>query len=356
MTQERINRKLFDGTIHSNVSLMREMITKGADVNVFLRDDRIWCTPLFISIKQKNLETARILMKNGAVANRDYKDENGKMWNIMTYAMSNSSMEICELAVEFKCFDVREVIHYASHHCSVEMLELILTKGGGEAYIDHVSEKWKRTPLYFAKTVEHSRLLIRHGANVNHSVDNESILHNACSTSRFEFVKVLVEHGADVNFQMSADAPRWSLCTPLQFAASTGCVEIVEYLVEQGARIDIVDASGHDAEHYARVRNHIRAAEFLSQHRAFIDGDIATDSDEDDDDDLPWSRMYCVMGCSNKTKYRCKGCYSIKYCSVTCQHKDWKDHRRDCKKIRAYIECEKQQVAATRAPPPTNSS
>lgn len=74
-------------------------------------------------------------------------------------------------------------------------------------------------------------LLISYGADVNkESAGKISPLHDACDPlSNLDAVKLLVEHGAHINSR-SLDN-----CTPLMFACALGKIEVVEYLLAQGA-------------------------------------------------------------------------------------------------------------------------
>ncbi len=81
------------------------------------------------------------------------------------------------------------------------------------------------------------------GFDINkESLDKVTLLGLAARNGYFGLVKILVESGAVVN-QISTDRNN----TPLMDAASEGHVEIVRYLIENGADIEIQSKSGQTA-------------------------------------------------------------------------------------------------------------
>ncbi|KAM6452427.1 protein phosphatase 1 regulatory subunit 12C isoform 7-T7 [Liasis olivaceus] len=70
------------------------------------------------------------------------------------------------------------------------------------------------------------------------NADGISALHQACIDENMEVVEFLVENGADVN---QADNEGW---TPLHVAASCGYIEIAQYLLDHGANIAAVNSDG----------------------------------------------------------------------------------------------------------------
>ncbi|XP_058037765.1 protein phosphatase 1 regulatory subunit 12C isoform X2 [Ahaetulla prasina] len=70
------------------------------------------------------------------------------------------------------------------------------------------------------------------------NADGISALHQACIDENMEVVEFLIENGADVN---QADNEGW---TPLHVAASCGYNEIAQYLLDHGANIAAVNSDG----------------------------------------------------------------------------------------------------------------
>lgn len=100
------------------------------------------------------------------------------------------------------------------------------------------------TALHIAATAGQSalvELLLSHGADPNalEKGDNAGPLHFAAERGRLETVKLLVEAGADVNWTYDLHERG-----PLGWACVFGKVQadVAEYLIEQGAKIDLFSA------------------------------------------------------------------------------------------------------------------
>lgn len=78
------------------------------------------------------------------------------------------------------------------------------------------------------------RLLLDHGAKINQPMgeDHETALMTAASIGNLEIVKYLVEQGADVNARMTGGG------SALAYAAIGGRVDVVKYLIERGADVN----------------------------------------------------------------------------------------------------------------------
>ena len=63
-------------------------------------------------------------------------------------------------------------------------------------------------------------------------------LHIAAGSGKLDVVKYLIEKGADVNIEGEGE---FGIGTPLHIAARSGKLEVVKYLVEKGANINAKD-------------------------------------------------------------------------------------------------------------------
>ena len=68
----------------------------------------------------------------------------------------------------------------------------------------------------------------------------------AISKGDFETVKKMIEFGENVNKTSNGK-------TPLMYAARYNRAEIVKLLLNNGAKLDIKDSSGHTASDYAKI-------------------------------------------------------------------------------------------------------
>ncbi|KNG89120.1 Ankyrin repeat protein [Aspergillus nomiae NRRL 13137] len=130
--------------------------------------------------------------------------------------------------------------------------------------LDHGADPNRRcfidlTPLSLA--VESAPISVIHfmlsrGGNVQQG----QLLHHAVErpTDTIEVLGLLIEKGAPINSAMYDDYPSWALLfftgvgTPLHKAAELGKVDVVRYLISQGADQSINDANGRTAIECAR--------------------------------------------------------------------------------------------------------
>lgn len=86
-------------------------------------------------------------------------------------------------------------------------------------------------------------------------------LHEAASCGYLDIVIFLLENGADPDIQDSLQK-----CTPIHLAARNGHLEVVRSLVRSGARLDLRNIEGKIPQNYADDE----CREFLQRHREYI--------------------------------------------------------------------------------------
>lgn len=103
--------------------------------------------------------------------------------------------------------------------------------------------------------------LVASGADVNlQNNSGETPLHFAVSANNLEIIQFLIENGADI--QPQGDS------TPLLAAARRGYFEIVQFLVRNGADINRRDNNGNSALDLAYNRGHIQVISYLIDQNA----------------------------------------------------------------------------------------
>ena len=145
-------------------------------------------------------------------------------------------------------------LHYAVSldYCSCDVLNCLIENG---ADVNVRKEYSKRTPLMIAahcKNLNAVEFLLKHGAIVDvQDKRNKSSLHYGVEgallsgDTSFDVVSCLLNHGADIN------APMNGKYTLLMSASSFQQVELVNFLLEQGANVLLKDKDGNTALHFA---------------------------------------------------------------------------------------------------------
>ena len=236
-------------------------------------------TPLMFAARENDIESARILIKAGA----DLNAAGGDGKDALGLALFNGSYDVADLLIDshagvnhadaqrftplFWAVDRRNMETAPDFPWTVTIdplpvIKKLLDAGANpNALVNSTPRAHMRdgsprivfaTALMraaFSGDIELVKLLLAHGANPHIvSTDRETTLMAACGTGfingyhrirppaeRLEVVKLLVSLGEDVN---AADGYG---ITPLMVAANLGDIEIVRYLIAQGA-----DLAAHD--------------------------------------------------------------------------------------------------------------
>ncbi|KAG2818434.1 hypothetical protein PC116_g15191 [Phytophthora cactorum] len=153
-------------------------------------------------------------------------------------------------------------VRFAASEGHPDILRELTERGGADLNVADMNG-W--TPLLLASWGGHVdvvRYLLEHGADVDaRDSGGSSQLRFAASEGRLEVVKLLVEVGsARVN---QYDERGW---TPLILASWYGHYNVVKFLLEHGAQIDVKDAGSSTAMRFAASEGRLRIAKLLVQH------------------------------------------------------------------------------------------
>jgi len=140
-------------------------------------------------------------------------------------------------------------LHRACYFGNLEVIKLLLKKNPALTIVDDFYEATALHKGYWQEGV--ADLLISHGTPINaQDKYNETTLHNACSTGHVDVVKLLLENGADIELRNNGGL------TPLHIACFTGGnVEIVKILLAKGSSIIALDNERRNPLHIACYRS-----------------------------------------------------------------------------------------------------
>ena len=187
-----------------------------------------------------------------------------------------------DLVDEEGCF----ILHHAASHGQVEVIKLLHSRG---CSVDPV-DRYGRTPLHLAAVSGECGsigVLVELGSNVNH-VDNEgnTPLKWSLMCERYAAKEELLKYGGveDVDCRLGSESSddlrrqefvaaldEETLVDLLFQSASTGDVQTVSAILEDGCSVDAVDSAGCTALHRAASGGHVEVVGVLVERGASVD-------------------------------------------------------------------------------------
>jgi len=205
-----------------NSAKITEMLIGKADKNI-INDSLEGKTPLIIAVGNSYIDTAKILIENGA--NINAVDFEG--WSALSYAVNNGDIEIEKLLLENKAKIKDELLIAIKSpivESSINIMKLLIDN---KANINYTDENGFN-PLNIAiesGDMELTKFLITNGANVNSLMqDGVSLIGYAIAQNNMDLLQILIENGANVNY---TGGDSWAK-TPLQTASRLGLDDVVK--------------------------------------------------------------------------------------------------------------------------------
>lgn len=248
-----------------NSAKITEMLIGKADKNI-INDSLEGKTPLIIAVGNSYIDTAKILIENGANINEvDFEG-----WSALSYAVNNGDIEIAKLLLENKA-KIKDELLIAIKSPIVEsrinMMKLLIDN---KANINYADENGF-TPLNIAiesGDMEFTKFLITNGANVNSLMqDGLSLIGYAIAQNNMDLLQILIENGANVNY---TGGDSWAK-TPLQTASRLGLDNVVRILLTRNADINSVDMNGNTALHTAALNSQLSVVKLLLEKNPNLD-------------------------------------------------------------------------------------
>lgn len=306
---------LYQAVRAKQFKVVKKLLSMNVDINRTIED---WgAPPLFSAFEKKDIAMTRLLLEAGANPNlRDNKNDFP-----LTYVYENNSMDFVKLLLEFKA-DHRAgdsegvtLFHMAVLLDDIELFTLLdeygldLEEPWTEIYEhdreyetvhlrrnEEVVEKKAGdlySPLMMAILNNSStmiELLLKKGVDINKTgKDGHNALLVACKVANYELVKRLLELGADIKhravkgetpYMMAAYANSLELMkfiaesggdtgfkpgttSAIHYAAGSGAVNAVDYLLKSGVPLTLKDSKGKDAMYWAIRGESIKMVDYL---------------------------------------------------------------------------------------------
>lgn len=248
-----------------NSAKITEILIEKADKNI-INDSLEGKTPLIIAVGNSYIDTAKILIENGADVNAiDFEG-----WSALSYAVNNGDIEIAKLLLTNRAKIKDELLIAIKSpivESSINMMKLLIDN---KANINYTDENGFN-PLNIAiesGDMEVTKFLITNGANVNSLMqDGVSLIGYAIAQNNMDLLQILIENGANVNY---TGGDSWA-DTPLQTASRLGLDNVVRILLTRNADINAVDMNGNTALHTAALNSQLSVVKLLLEKNPNLD-------------------------------------------------------------------------------------
>lgn len=259
-----VDLTLLEKSAENSAKIMQMIIDK-VDKKL-INDSLEGKTPLIIAVGNSYIDTAKILIENGADVNAiDFEG-----WSALSYAVNNGDIEIAKLLLTNKAKIKDELLIAIKSPIVESRINIIKLLIDNKANINYTDED-EFTPLNIAIEIgdmELTKFLITNGANVNSLMqDGVSLIGYAIAQNNMDLLQILIENGANVNY-MGGDS--WA-DTPLQTASRLGLDNVVRILLTRNADINAVDMNGNTALHTAALNSQLSVVKLLLEKNPNLD-------------------------------------------------------------------------------------
>lgn len=248
-----------------NSAKITQMIIGKADKNI-INDSLEGKTPLIIAVGNSYIDTAKILIENGA--NINAVDIEG--WSALSYAVNNGDIEIAKLLLENKAKIKDELLIAIKSPIVESRINIMKLLIDNKANINYTDEDGFN-PLNIAiesGDMELTKFLITNGANVNSLMqDGISLIGYAIAQNNMDLLQILIENGANVNY---TGGDSWA-DIPLMTASRLGLDNVVRILLTRNADINAVDMNGNTALHTAALNSQLSVVKLLLEKNPDLD-------------------------------------------------------------------------------------
>lgn len=259
-----VDLEALEKSAENSAKIMQTIISK-VDKKL-INDSLEGKTPLIIAVGNSYIDTAKILIENGA--NINAVDIEG--WSALSYAVNNGDIEIAKLLLENKAKIKDELLIAIKSPIVESRINIMKLLIDNKANINYTDENGFN-PLNIAiesGDMELTKFLITNGANVNSLMqDGVSLIGYAIAQNNMDLLQILIENGANVNY---TNGDSWA-DTPLKTASRLGLDNVVRILLTRNADINSVDMNGNTALHTAALNSQLSIVKLLLEKNPNLD-------------------------------------------------------------------------------------
>ena len=257
------------------------LITKGANVNAKNNEGQ---TPIDIALEQNHKDIVALLLEKGAEFSIHIAAYLGDIDRTKRFIETGVSVDVesgpakrtpLYLAVKNKHKDVAKLLidkganvssihllYYACWYGYRDFVELFIQKGA-----EANSKNWGESPSHYAVWGGHAdilELLLAKGADANaKDTGGWSLLHYTAGSGSMDMTKILLDKDVDVNAKENECGQ-----TPLHRAAEEGHIAVAELLIANGADLNAKDNQSRTSLWLAKDKGHTEIVELLKKHGA----------------------------------------------------------------------------------------
>lgn len=217
----------------------------GADIN---KRNINGFSAIYYSVYKNHLSTCKLLISKNA----DIEIRNNWVESSLHCAAQIGNMSIVKVLVEAgadtnaKNRNGYTPLYCAASHGNYDVCVYLIDNGA----LVHLPSEAGHTALFAAVRNNHldiCEMLVKRGANINFVSKSGTVLHTACFYGRVEIVRFLLDNGADCTLTNANST------TPLLHAALNGNAEICRLLLSHGADPNKKNDTNNTALEYASI-------------------------------------------------------------------------------------------------------
>ena len=255
----------------NKTSVVEYLLKEGLNPNAKIEFFKV--NPMAFAVLGGNLNTAKILMKNGAA--EDITGHSKEICNVWQFISAFGGEKAFKTLESLGHQPTQSEIGSACENCSEEQYEYLKTTQKQE-YLQKAQEElinnfcWDNKGDYILELckggmkVKESELkeLIWNGQSdiarkimeskmTSGKIKKENLLERAVEVGDYPMVRYMVKHGAGINTYATDEESDYS-CTSIQLASALGSKDILSYLKKNGGNINKKDSEGKNCKEIAK--------------------------------------------------------------------------------------------------------